>query len=162
MHNAFVGIGSNLGDKRANCQRALDFLKKIPQTKIIKVSSFYLTEPVGESAQPWFINLVANIKTGLDFKELFQWLKKIEYLLGRLTTFPQGPRVIDLDLLLFDDLKVNECNLTIPHPKLHKRRFVLAPLAEVARGQMHPIFRQSFDFLLSHLDSNKWVIRVSQ
>ncbi len=161
MHNAFVGIGSNLGGKRLNCQRALDFLKKIPETKLVKVSSFYLTEPVGESAQPWFINLVAKIKTGLNFKELFQWLKKIEYLLGRAPTFPQGPRVIDLDLLLFDNLKVNEPNLIIPHPRLHKRRFVLAPLSEIARGQIHPIFKQSFDFLLSHLTFNEWVIRVS-
>ncbi len=161
MHSAFVGIGSNLGDKRLNCQRALDFLKKLPETRIVKVSSFYLTEPLGESAQPWFINLVVKIKTGLNFKELFQWLKKIEYLLGRRPTFPQGPRTIDLDLLIFGDLKVNEPNLIIPHPRLHQRRFVLAPLSEVGKRQTHPIFRQSFDFLLSHLTSNERVIRVS-
>jgi len=161
MHNAFVGIGSNLWDKKKNCQRALDFLKGLPQTRIIRVSSLYLTQPVGVVEQPWFINLVVKIRTGLNFRELFKWLKEIEYLLGRRPTIPQGPRVIDLDLLLFDDITLNEPHLIIPHPRLHKRRFVLVPLTEIAGRQTHPVFKRSFAYLLSILTSNEWIIRVS-
>ncbi|MCD6320358.1 MAG: 2-amino-4-hydroxy-6-hydroxymethyldihydropteridine diphosphokinase [Candidatus Desulfofervidaceae bacterium] len=160
MHKAFIGIGSNLGDKRAYCERALACLDALPKTQLKRVSSFYLTEPTGEKQQPWFFNLVAMIETDLAYQELFFWLKLIETRLGRFPTWDQGPRIIDLDLLLFDDVVVNTPTLTIPHPRLHQRGFVLVPLVEVAREEKHPILKQSFKNLLSQTKFKEWVIRV--
>ena len=160
MHKAFIGIGSNLGDKKTHCERALACLDALPKTRIKRVSSFYLTEPTGEKQQPWFFNLVAMIETDLTYQELFFWLKFIENKLGRFPTWTQGPRIIDLDLLLFDDVIVNTPTLTIPHPRLHQRGFVLVPLAEVATNEEHPVLKQSFKNLLLQARFKEWIIRV--
>jgi len=148
MHKVFVGIGSNLGDKKSYCKRALAFLNILPQTKIKRCSSFYLTEPVKEKNQPWFLNLVVLLQTDLGYQQLFFWLKHIENILGRFPTWEKGPRIIDLDLLLYDDLIINSPNLIIPHPQFHKRGFVLAPLAEIAQEEIHPLLKQKFQATL--------------
>ncbi|MDL1956150.1 MAG: 2-amino-4-hydroxy-6-hydroxymethyldihydropteridine diphosphokinase [Candidatus Desulfofervidus auxilii] len=160
MHKAFIGIGSNLGDKKAYCKKALILLNALPKTKVKKTSSFYLTEPVGEKAQPWFINLVAFLETELNPYTLFFWLKHIEHLMGRFRTWDKGPRIIDLDLLLYDELIINTPTLTIPHPRLHERGFVLAPLAEVAMEEKHPILKQNIKQLWSKCKYKGWVIRI--
>jgi 2-amino-4-hydroxy-6-hydroxymethyldihydropteridine diphosphokinase len=160
MPKAFIGIGSNLGDKRAQCERAVAWLSVLPKTEVKRTSSFYLTEPVGEKAQPWFVNMVAVLETKLDCQELFFWLKKGESLLGRLPTWPKGPRVIDMDLLLYDDCVLKTPFLTVPHPQLHKRAFVLVPLTEVAREEKHPLLKKTFAELLDDLQFKEWVIKI--
>ncbi|HEC68359.1 MAG TPA: 2-amino-4-hydroxy-6-hydroxymethyldihydropteridine diphosphokinase [Candidatus Desulfofervidus auxilii] len=160
MHKVFVGIGSNLGDKKSYCKRALAFLNILPQTKIKRCSSFYLTEPVKEKNQPWFLNLVVLLQTDLGYQQLFFWLKHIEHILGRFPTWEKGPRIIDLDLLLYDDLIINSPNLIIPHPQFHKRGFVLAPLAEIAQEEIHPLLKQSFKQLWANHKFKEWVIRL--
>jgi 2-amino-4-hydroxy-6-hydroxymethyldihydropteridine diphosphokinase len=159
MHKTFISIGSNLGDKKAYCKRALLCLNQLPYTKIKKLSSFYLTEPVGQKGQPWFLNSVALLETKMGYKDLFFWLKEIEACLGRFSTWPGGPRIIDLDLLLYDDLIINLDFLVIPHPKLHERGFILAPLAELAQQQRHPLLRQNFKELLAKHRFKQWVFR---
>ncbi|MDL1966434.1 MAG: 2-amino-4-hydroxy-6-hydroxymethyldihydropteridine diphosphokinase [Candidatus Desulfofervidus auxilii] len=160
MHKVFVGIGSNLGDKKSYCKQALAFLNILPQTKIKRCSSFYLTEPVKEKNQPWFLNLVVLLQTDLGYQQLFFWLKHIENILGRFPTWEKGPRIIDLDLLLYDDLIINSPNLIIPHPQFHKRGFVLAPLAEIAQEEIHPLLKQSFKQLWANHKFKEWVIRL--
>ncbi len=160
MHKAFISIGSNLGDKKGYCQRALEWLGLLPNTVVKRISSYYLTEPVEERGQPWFINLVAMLETKLDCQSLFEWLKRGERVLGRFSTWPKGPRIIDMDLLLYDDCVLNTRRLVVPHPQLHKRSFVLVPLAEVAKRQRHPLFNKTIGCLLEELKFKEWVIKI--
>jgi 2-amino-4-hydroxy-6-hydroxymethyldihydropteridine diphosphokinase len=136
---AFVGVGSNLGDREAVIRGALELLAKEPGVDVVRVSSLRETEPVGYTAQPHFLNGVAEVRTTLGPRELLSALLRIEAALGRERRGPQfGPRTIDLDLLLVDDLVVDEPGLTVPHPRLHERRFALEPLAELDPGLVVP------------------------
>ncbi len=140
MHQAYIGLGSNLGDRIGNCREALRRLTGQGAIRIVVQSSLYETEPVGPVPQPWFINLAADVQTSLDAPGLLRVLLDTERAMGRRreTETPQGPRVIDLDLLLFDEVIRTEPDLTLPHPRMHLRRFVLEPLAEIAPGVREP------------------------
>lgn len=142
MSIAFIGIGSNLGNREENCNKAIELLME-SGVKVSRRSSNIETEPWGVKVQPKFINIAVEIETGVEPKELLRLLKKIESEMGRLTTFRWGPRVIDLDILFYDDLVIKTPDLEIPHPGIKDRDFVLRPLAEIAPDLVHPILKKS-------------------
>ena len=160
MHIAYIGLGSNMGDKIANLNKAIEELGKVPGNKVLAVSSFYKTEPVGGVEQDWFVNAAAEIETSLTPRELLNKLLYIEKNLGRVRDARWGPRVIDLDILLYDDLVMNEEGLSIPHPYLHERGFVLVPLAEIAPKVIHPKFKKSISELMRGIHDNKKIEKI--
>jgi 2-amino-4-hydroxy-6-hydroxymethyldihydropteridine diphosphokinase len=135
---AYIALGGNLGDPAAQVRAGFAALAVLPNTKLIAQSSLYRSAPVGYADQPDFINAVATIETGLRPRELLDALLAIESGHGRVRDFPNAPRTLDLDLLLYDELKMHEDGLTIPHPRMHERAFVLAPLAEIAPNCVIP------------------------
>ena len=131
-HIAFIGLGSNLEDPRSQLQRAFDELDGLPETRLVARSSLYRSAPLGYPDQPEFMNAVAEIATALTPQTLLQALLQIEHRHGRERTFRNAPRTLDLDMLLYDDTQLHEHGLTIPHPQMHLRAFVLQPLLEIA------------------------------
>lgn len=136
MERAYVGLGSNLGDREQTLRAALDELAADPAVEVVAISTLIDTEPVGLTAQPRFLNGVAAVETELSARELLGLLLELERRFGRVRDGvpPQGPRTLDLDLLLYGDARIDEPGLRVPHPRLHERDFVLSPLAEVAPG----------------------------
>lgn len=131
-HLAFVGLGSNLADPILQVSRAMDALGDLPQTRVLRRSSLYRSAPVGYLQQPDFINAVAQLETTLAPRALLDALLALELECGRTREFLNAPRTLDLDVLLYDDLVHHEHGLTVPHPQMHLRAFVLQPLLEVA------------------------------
>jgi 2-amino-4-hydroxy-6-hydroxymethyldihydropteridine diphosphokinase len=129
---AFVGLGANLGDPQGQLRRALLALAGLPGTRLVAASALYRSAPVGHAAQPDFVNAVAEIETRLGAQALLGELLATEARFGRVRTFPDAPRTLDLDLLLYGDRVIAEPGLIVPHPRMHERAFVLAPLAEIA------------------------------
>jgi 2-amino-4-hydroxy-6-hydroxymethyldihydropteridine diphosphokinase len=156
----YIGIGSNLGDSLKNCRHAVEMLCRIKGVELETVSSFYSTEPVGMKNQDFFINAVAEIKTDLSASGLLQALQKIENDMGRIRGVKGGPRIIDLDILFYGQNVMEGQDLIIPHPEMHKRRFVLEPLCEIASYFIHPSFGVSIRGLNDRLDDNKIVGKV--
>jgi len=146
---AYVGLGSNLGSRRAMLDQALELLGE--RVAVVAVSSLRETDPVGPVEQPWFLNGVARIDTDLSAHQLLEHLLEVERVLGRERRERWGPRTIDLDLLLYDEDSIDEPGLTVPHPRLHERRFVLEPLAELHPGLVVP-GRGQVSELLAGLD----------
>ena len=132
MHQAFIALGSNLQNPQAQVKRALQTIANTANIKLIKASSLYKTAPVGYDNQPDFINAVAEIETTLSPLELLRILLAIESAHGRERPFPNAPRVLDLDVLLYENTVINTPELTLPHPRMHLRGFVMLPLAEIA------------------------------
>ncbi len=143
---AYISAGSNLGDRRANLEFALNSLARAGV--VSKTSSYFETEPVGFGDQPWFLNMAIELETALAPQELLFSCREIEASRGRVRTFPNAPRTLDLDILLYGDAVVYQKDLIIPHPRLPARRFVLVPLAQIAPGVMHPILKKSIRSLL--------------
>lgn len=146
----YLGLGSNLGDRRANLNSAADGL--FPAARVLRASRIYETEPWGYLEQPAFLNQVLEVETGLAPADLLAALKHLEASLGRQATFRYGPRLIDLDILLYGALVIQQPNLVIPHPQLAQRAFVLAPLAELAPGLIHPILGVTMAELKERID----------
>ena len=155
-HKAYIGLGSNLGKPGANLYAALDAMAEHPDVIDIELSSLYETKPLGQVAQPDFLNAVARISTALTVRDLFEWLQKIEQDLGRQRTEHWGPRAIDLDLLLYDDAVVNEPDLVIPHPQMHLRSFVLKGLCELSPDVVHPVLGCTMRELASRLNGGDY------
>ncbi len=151
MKHAFVGIGSNLGDRQKSCVQAVEKLKGLRGCEFIRCSRWYLTSPVGVEDQNWFVNGVACLVAEISAHELLEGLLSIEAGMGRVRTERWGPRVVDLDLLLYGMDIINEVDLTLPHPRMHLRRFVLAPLAEVGADVIHPVFGKTISQMLQEL-----------
>jgi 2-amino-4-hydroxy-6-hydroxymethyldihydropteridine diphosphokinase len=151
---AFVGLGSNLGDREGTLRRAVDELARLPATDVVGVSRFRDTAPVGYLDQPRFLNGAVELETALDPRELLEELLRIERDLGRDRALspPRGPRTADLDLLLYGDAEIREPGLEVPHPRLHERRFVLEPLSDLDAGLFVP-GRGEVQALLAGLDS---------
>lgn len=131
-HTAFIGLGSNLEDPHSQLQRAFAELDRLPDTRLVARSSLYRSAPLGYADQPEFANAVAQIATALTPQALLQALLEIERGHGRERTFRNAPRTLDLDILLYDDMRMHEHGLTLPHPQMHLRAFVLLPLLEIA------------------------------
>ncbi len=145
----YLGLGSNLGDRLGYLQQALAALA--PQVSLAACSSVYETEPWGFAEQAKFLNQAAAGETTLPPRDLLAHLKAIEAALGRAPTFRYGPRCIDIDILLYGDLILESPDLTIPHPRLHERAFVLLPLADLAPDLRHPVLHKSIRQLLAEL-----------
>ncbi|MFQ5611296.1 MAG: 2-amino-4-hydroxy-6-hydroxymethyldihydropteridine diphosphokinase [Anaerolineae bacterium] len=150
-HQIWLGLGANLGHRARNLAAALDRLEA--QVTVVQVSPCYETEPWGIRDQPSFLNLVCRGQTGLEPQALLAFLKGIEQEMGRGPGIRYGPRPIDLDILFYDDLILNAPNLTIPHPRLHQRAFVLAPLADLAPGLVHPLRGETVAEMLAAVGS---------
>ena len=138
MNKAYVGIGSNLGDKHQNCLRAIQMMREIPGCGLSAVSGWYLTQPAGVTGQEWYVNGAAALSTTGTAEELLDRVLSIEKFMGRVRSRKWEPRVIDLDILLFGNEIIEAEDLKIPHPLMHLRRFVLVPLAEIAPDEVHP------------------------
>lgn len=139
MSTVYLGLGSNLGDKLKNCENAISAIGLTRGIKVTGRSSFYQTRPVGGPVQDDFINGVIQLKTEIGPEECLAIFKNIEKSMGRETSVLNGPRIIDIDILLFDDLAIETNSLAIPHPRLHERYFVLRGLSELAPDLVHPV-----------------------
>ena len=155
---AFIGAGANLGEPVRQIRQALDALQKSPGIKFLGASSLYRTQPVGPVEQPPFINAVFALEAEIGPHDFLSLLLDIERNMGRVRKERWGPRVIDLDLLFFGEEIIEEPGLEVPHPRLHERRFVLAPLAEIAPGFVHPVLKKTVSELLAGLPAGDfWV-----
>lgn len=134
-HRVFIGLGSNLGDRRANILEALRLLHSMPGVTVLRVSSLYRSEPWGVTDQPDFLNLVAEVATSRNPREMLDACREVERRMGRVRERRWGPRNIDVDILLFDELKFEEEDLIIPHPRMWERDFVVVPLRELMTGE---------------------------
>ena len=151
---AYAGLGSNLGDRQGNLRTALSELGQMPTITVTRVSSLYETAPVGVTEQPEFLNAVAALETSLPAADLLDIFLHLENKLGRVRTFRWGPRVIDLDLLLYGDAQITLPSLTVPHPRLRERAFVLVPLAEIAPEMALPGDQKTVKELANYFSSN--------
>lgn len=156
VHTAYIGAGSNIGNKLLNCKNGINALTTANTVRIKEWSRFYKTEPVDYKDQDWFINAVVKIETTLNPFQLLEKLKLIERDSGRVEgSVKFGPRILDLDILLFDDLVTNSSGLVIPHPRMHKRRFVLKPICDIDPTIVHPVLKKDMQGLLDVLDENE-------
>jgi len=147
-HIAYLSAGSNLGDRQSNLEQAVAALNARGAV-VRKTSSVYETEPVGFRDQPWFLNIAIAIETAFSPIELLDACQKIEQEHGRIRTFANAPRTLDLDILLYEDLTSTTPRLTVPHPRMAERRFVLMPLAEIAPEIVNPVLGQTIKTLLA-------------
>jgi 2-amino-4-hydroxy-6-hydroxymethyldihydropteridine diphosphokinase len=146
-HIVYLALGTNLGDRSANLKQTIAALT--PQMDVKAKSQVYETPPWGFEEQPKFLNQVVKANTYLDPEPLLKHLKRLEVALGRQESFPNGPRLIDIDLLFYDDLVLNKPSLVIPHPRLHERGFVLLPLMDVAPNLVHPVQQKTVQELVA-------------
>ena len=152
-HTAYICAGSNLGDKLENCRRGIAELTRGAASRLINESPIYRTEPVDYKDQDWFVNYVVKIATLLEPLALLDNLKSIEQHAGRRRDLVRfGPRVLDLDILFYDDLVLDYPQLMIPHPRMHKRRFVLKPVCDIDPHIIHPVLGRTVQSLLADLD----------
>ncbi len=162
MADVLVGLGSNLGDKQGNLRRAVECLTAAhadapageplaAPARLVVASSLYRTAPVGLLDQDWFLNAAIRVRTALGPGQFLQAVLAIERRLGRVRSVRNGPRLIDIDILLWEDLVIEERGLVIPHPRLHQRLFVLEPIAEIAAGVRHPLIGRTMSELRAEL-----------
>lgn len=141
MLEVFLGLGSNIGNKEENINNSLKFISELYTVK--KISHLYLTEPIGNVKQDWFLNCVVEIQTDVDPKKLLSSVKSIERKLGRRKIVKNGPRIIDIDILFYGDCVLKTKSLVIPHPSIQERLFVLQPMMDINPNLVHPVFKKS-------------------
>jgi len=152
QHTAYLSLGSNIGDKQKNLNNAITLLNEFSKIDVVKVSSFYKTQPQNFTDQDWFVNAAVQIKTGLDPEKLLLTLKDLEKNLDKEgKSFRFGPRIIDLDIIYYEDLVLKTKVLEIPHPRMHERCFVLIPVCDIGAHTIHPILNCRSDELLKKI-----------
>ena len=145
-----------MGDRLQNCRKGIAALTESGKSQILAQSRIYMTEPVDYEDQNWFINLMIKLATELDPFQLLDQIESIQRAAGRLKdSIRFGPRMLDLDIILYDDRVINSERLVVPHPRMHKRRFVLKPICDIDPTTIHPVLRQEMQFLLKRLESDK-------
>ncbi len=152
MERVFIGFGSNIGESEKICRDAVRSLGRLSGVAVLEVSSLYSTEPVGKTDQGWFVNGVALCETVLGPRDMLYALQGVELQFGRVRAERWGPRTLDLDILLFGERRIDEPDLVVPHPRLHERRFVLAPMVEIEPELVHPVLGVTMKELLDRLD----------
>jgi len=158
-HTAYISAGSNIGDKLLNCINGITDLTESGASAIKAWSRFYKTSPVDFSEQDWFVNAVVKIETSLDPFELLKDMNSIQIRAGRNRDAVRfGPRILDLDIILYDDVVMDSPGLTIPHPRMHNRRFVLKPLCDIDPDVIHPVFKKAIKNLLDSLNDDEQII----
>ena len=158
MHNhiVYISTGSNIGNKLLNCESGIAALIRSGESVLRERSRFYMTDPVDYKDQDWFVNSVVKIETGLDPFQLLIQLKSIQHAAGRSNdTVRFGPRILDLDIIFYDDITICLPELEIPHPRMHKRRFVLKPMCDIDPEIIHPVLKKDMQYLLDHLDDHE-------
>jgi 2-amino-4-hydroxy-6-hydroxymethyldihydropteridine diphosphokinase len=158
---AYLSLGSNVGGRETNLRAAIGRLGQDALGQVISASSFYETEPVEFTEQAWFLNAVVALETNAAPHQLMKDLLYIEQEMGRTRTQRKGPRIIDIDILLFGDAVIDSLDLTIPHPAMATRRFVLEPLTEIAPEVLHPVLKKTAQELLDSLPSGQAVRKIS-
>lgn len=153
----YLGIGSNLGDRRGYCTSALNAIRKNPAVSLRRVSSLYETEPLEYTPQDWFYNAAVEMDTSLCAEDLLACCKQVEEVLGKRVDVRKGPRTVDLDLLFFGEQVITTPDLIVPHPMIPLRAFVLVPLAEIAPQRVHPVLGKTILELLAQLKRNQEV-----
>ena len=162
LHLATIGLGCNVGDREAILREAIQWIAARTGNRLKSCSSLYETEPFGKRDQAWFVNCVIQVETTRDLQDFFRLLQEGERRFGRMRRERWGPRTLDLDLLFFDDVVHSDSELTIPHPGVSSRRFVLEPLCEIAPGLVHPSLGETGCELLEKLDDPSRVIRLAR
>ena len=161
-HSAFIGLGSNQGERIKNCEQAIEEILKLEGGFLLSRSSWYDSEPWGWEDQDWFINGVIQISTEFCPEELLTKFKEIEKSLGRKNKKKWRPRVIDIDILFYDDLSLESPKMKIPHPRILERNFVLIPFAEIAPQFVHPVLKKTIKELLDTSPDQKKVVKVGE
>ena len=160
-HTAYICLGSNIGDKVRNCEKGINILTKNGDNDLLDQSQYYKTDPMHVEDQDWFINLVIKIGTKLDPEDLLKMLKGIEKEVGReADSIRFGPRILDMDILFYDDLVITVPGLKIPHPRMHQRRFVLQPLCDIDPDIVHPELNRDAQYLLENINDKKQKVAV--
>jgi 2-amino-4-hydroxy-6-hydroxymethyldihydropteridine diphosphokinase len=160
-HRALIGVGSNIGLAAQNCKKAIALINKSESVNVTAQSSLYESQPVGKTNQAWFVNATIKVCTKLGPEELLQFLLKIEQEFGRIRKEKWGARIIDLDILDFEGLIMDSKTLTLPHPEMTKRRFVLEPLSEIAGETIHPLEKKMISDLLKELSKTPVVKKIT-
>ena len=159
-HRALIGIGSNIGLAAENCEKAIALINKPDSVNVTAQSSLYESEPVGKADQAWFVNAAIEVRTTLAPEELLQLLLSIEQDFGRTPKEKWGPRIIDLDILDYEGIIMDSKVLTLPHPEMAQRRFVLEPLSEIAGETVHPLEKKTILDLLKKLPKTPVVKKI--
>lgn len=160
LHTAYIGIGSNLESPAENCLKATEHLQAHSEVTLVARSSLYQSEPFGIADQNWFVNSTVQLTTALSPEELLQECLFIEQMMGRIRNEKWGPRIIDLDILFYDDLILKQEGLEIPHPGIAERSFVLAPMCEIAPEFIHPKLKKPIQTLLTEIANPQQVNRL--
>jgi 2-amino-4-hydroxy-6-hydroxymethyldihydropteridine diphosphokinase len=156
LHVAYISVGSNIGDKLANCQRGIRVLAETGTSRILAQSRIYATEPVDYEDQDWFINMMIKLETSHDPYQLLDQIQIIQRAAGRIKdSIRFGPRILDMDIILYDDRIINSERLVVPHPRMHKRRFVLKPICDIDPFVLHPVLKKEMLFLLKCLGDDQ-------
>jgi 2-amino-4-hydroxy-6-hydroxymethyldihydropteridine diphosphokinase len=155
-HIAYISAGSNMGDRLQNCRKGIESLTESGNSRILAQSRIYTTEPVDYEDQDWFINMMVKLETAHDPFQLLDQIEDIQRAAGRLhDPIRFGPRILDLDIILYDDRIVDSERLVVPHPRMHKRSFVLKPICDIDPAIIHPVLKQDMQFLLKRLGEDK-------
>ncbi len=157
---AFIGVGSNLGEKLKNCLKAIEMLDRIPDCRVLDRSDFYQTAPMGVEGHDWYINAVVSLEANISSNQLLESILAIEKEMGRERKKKWDPRLIDLDILLFGSDVLNDANLTVPHPLMHLRKFVLVPMCQLAPSLLHPTLDVTMAELLDNLSEEDQPVTI--
>ena len=156
LHIAYISAGSNMGDRLQNCRKGVEALTEADNSRILAQSRIYKTEPVDYEDQNWFVNMVVKLETALDPFQLLDHIKHIQRAAGRIKdSIRFGPRILDLDIILYDNRIIESDCLVVPHPRMHKRRFVLKPICDIDPAVIHPVLNKEMQILLDELGAEE-------